>query len=73
MAGEHCDAETLKWIKNIVQRPIFDHWWQTETGWPITSLCAGLMSSNELNNVPIGVSGKLFNQKHIFIDRIQSR
>lgn len=58
VAGEHCDHETMQWIKEIVKKPIFDHWWQTETGWPITSMCAGLMSKDELNNVPIGVSGK---------------
>lgn len=58
VAGEHCDHETMHWIKELVKRPIFDHWWQTETGWPITSMCAGLMSFDELHNVPVGVSGK---------------
>jgi acyl-coenzyme A synthetase/AMP-(fatty) acid ligase len=58
VAGEHCDHETMQWIKNLIKKPVFDHWWQTETGWPITSMCAGLMSPNELQNVPDGVSGK---------------
>lgn len=58
VAGEHCDLETMHWIKEVIKKPVFDHWWQTETGWPITSMCAGLMSQNELNNVPNGVSGK---------------
>lgn len=37
IAGERCDHETMKWIKSITKKPSFDHWWQTETGWPITS------------------------------------
>ena len=37
VAGEHCDHETMHWIKDIIKKPAFDHWWQTETGWPITS------------------------------------
>lgn len=58
VAGEHCDHETMDWIKGVVKRPVFDHWWQTETGWPISSMCAGLMSKDELEHVPMGVSGK---------------
>lgn len=58
VAGEHCDHETMNWTKNIVRKPVFDHWWQTETGWPITSMCAGLMNKHELESVPVGVSGK---------------
>ncbi len=54
VAGEHCDSETMNWIKKITKKPAFDHWWQTETGWPISSMCAGLMSQEELNSVPIG-------------------
>jgi propionyl-CoA synthetase len=38
VAGEHCDSETMNWIKKITKKPTFDHWWQTETGWPISSM-----------------------------------
>lgn len=58
LAGEHCDKETMTWAKNVFKNNIFDHWWQTETGWPITSMCAGLMDDKELDTVPLGVSGK---------------
>ena len=29
VAGEHCDKETMQWIKEIIKKPAFDHWWQT--------------------------------------------
>ena len=33
VAGEHCDHETLKWIKDVIKgKPVYDHWWQTESG-----------------------------------------
>jgi acyl-coenzyme A synthetase/AMP-(fatty) acid ligase len=58
LAGEKCDKTTMEWIRDLIKKPVFDHWWQTETGWPITSMCAGLMSQKELDNTPVGVSGK---------------
>ncbi len=41
-AGEHCDPITLDWSKEVFKSPVIDHWWQTETGWPISSTCIGL-------------------------------
>lgn len=29
VAGEHCDHETMNWLKNVIKKPAFDHWWQT--------------------------------------------
>ncbi|MBU2894570.1 AMP-binding protein [Colwellia sp. D2M02] len=37
LAGERLDPATYHWLKDITQRPIIDHWWQTETGWAIAS------------------------------------
>jgi propionyl-CoA synthetase len=37
LAGERCDPPTANWAHEILGKPIVDHWWQTETGWPITS------------------------------------
>jgi propionyl-CoA synthetase len=37
LAGERCDPPTANWAHEILEKPIVDHWWQTETGWPITS------------------------------------
>jgi propionyl-CoA synthetase len=35
LAGERADPDTVKWAEEILQRPVIDHWWQTETGWCI--------------------------------------
>jgi propionyl-CoA synthetase len=37
LAGERCDPPTAEWAAALLQRPVVDHWWQTETGWAITS------------------------------------
>lgn len=37
LAGERCDPPTAEWIAGQLGKPVVDHWWQTETGWPITS------------------------------------
>ncbi|MBN8677100.1 MAG: propionyl-CoA synthetase [Chitinophagales bacterium] len=35
LAGERCDVATLQWAQNLLNIPVFDHWWQTESGWPM--------------------------------------
>ncbi|MCP9764073.1 propionyl-CoA synthetase [Lacihabitans soyangensis] len=42
VAGERCDPSTLKWLQEITQKPIIDHWWQTETGWAIVANMMGV-------------------------------
>jgi propionyl-CoA synthetase len=42
LAGERCDPDTLHWAEDALQRPVIDHWWQTETGWAIAAICVGL-------------------------------
>jgi propionyl-CoA synthetase len=42
LAGERCDPHTLEWAQEKLQIPVIDHWWQTETGWPICSNCLGI-------------------------------
>jgi propionyl-CoA synthetase len=37
LAGERCDSPTAVWAAEHLRIPIVDHWWQTETGWPITA------------------------------------
>ncbi len=37
LAGERCDPPTAIWAAEQLGKPVVDHWWQTETGWPITS------------------------------------
>ncbi|VDP93851.1 unnamed protein product [Echinostoma caproni] len=43
VAGEHCDESTMRWLARMLPAhvKISDTWWQTETGWPITSSCLG--------------------------------
>jgi propionyl-CoA synthetase len=42
LAGEPLDEPTAKWISEGLGKPIIDNYWQTETGWPILSLCNGV-------------------------------
>ena len=42
LAGERCDPNTLTWANQQLGVPVIDHWWQTETGWPIVSSCLGI-------------------------------
>ncbi|HZR91709.1 MAG TPA: propionyl-CoA synthetase [Gaiellaceae bacterium] len=42
LAGERCDPETLRFAEEKLGVPVIDHWWQTETGWPIASNCLGI-------------------------------
>ncbi|GAB3566233.1 propionyl-CoA synthetase [Amycolatopsis endophytica] len=42
MAGERLDPETLNWAADKLGVPVIDHWWQTETGWPIAANPRGL-------------------------------
>ncbi len=42
LAGERCDPPTAIWANEILGLPVVDHWWQTETGWPITAGFRGL-------------------------------
>ncbi|HWK14088.1 MAG TPA: propionyl-CoA synthetase [Rhizobiaceae bacterium] len=42
LAGERADPETIKWAEAKLGKPVIDHWWQTETGGPITHNPVGL-------------------------------
>lgn len=42
LAGERCDPDTLEWAQGLLNVPVIDHWWQTETGWPICANCKGI-------------------------------
>lgn len=42
LAGERADPETLKWAERMLNIPVIDHWWQTETGWAIAANPSGL-------------------------------
>ena len=42
LAGEPLDEPTARWISQAIGKPIIDNYWQTETGWPILTLCNGV-------------------------------
>ena len=42
VAGERLDPDTYEWSSKVLGRPVVDHWWQTETGWPICANLRGL-------------------------------
>jgi acyl-coenzyme A synthetase/AMP-(fatty) acid ligase/DNA-binding response OmpR family regulator len=42
LAGERCDPATYHWVNDLLQKPVIDHWWQTESGWPMLGIMMGL-------------------------------
>jgi propionyl-CoA synthetase len=42
LAGERTDTDTYHWARELLGTPVIDHWWQTETGWPIAANCLGI-------------------------------
>ncbi|MBK8110963.1 MAG: acetate--CoA ligase [Saprospiraceae bacterium] len=42
LAGERTDVATYEWVSNLLQKPVIDHWWQTESGWPMLANMAGV-------------------------------
>ncbi|WHP64354.1 propionyl-CoA synthetase [Vibrio harveyi] len=42
MAGERLDPPTLEWVLSKADKPVIDHWWQTETGWAIAGNPTGI-------------------------------
>jgi len=44
LAGERLDPDTYHWASDLLKRPVIDHWWQTETGWPMTANSMGIES-----------------------------
>ncbi len=42
LAGERCDVATLEWYRVHIPIPVIDHWWQTESGWPMIANMMGV-------------------------------
>jgi len=42
LAGERADPDTVAWCERALGKPVIDHWWQTETGWPMAANCLGI-------------------------------
>ena len=54
LAGEPLDEPTHTWISGSLRRPVLDHYWQTETGWPLLSAVPGV------ENTPIKMGSPSF-------------
>ena len=50
LAGERLDPPTYEWLAGLLDCPVIDHWWQTETGWPI---CSNMLGT-ELKEIKMG-------------------
>ncbi|MCA8880642.1 MAG: propionyl-CoA synthetase [Rhodobacteraceae bacterium] len=42
LAGERADPDTIKWAEALLNVPVIDHWWQTETGYAIAANPLGI-------------------------------
>jgi propionyl-CoA synthetase len=45
LAGEPLDEPTAQWIAGALDKPVYDHYWQTETGWPLITAHPGVENS----------------------------
>lgn len=54
LAGERCDVATLDWFAKHIGVPAIDHWWQTESGWPML----GLMTFDDNYKIKRASAGK---------------
>src|SRR5262249_42563055 len=42
LPGGRSDPPTLAWAEEKLRVPVIDHWWQTESGWPMAANCLGI-------------------------------
>jgi propionyl-CoA synthetase len=54
LAGERADPDTVRWCERALGVPVIDHWWQTESGWPMAASCMGI----EPLQVKVGSPGR---------------
>ena len=52
LAGERADPPTVAWAEEQLKVPVIDHWWQTETGWPIGANCLGIERRSSTARAP---------------------
>ncbi|WP_024950458.1 acetate--CoA ligase [Cobetia crustatorum] len=52
LAGERLDPPTYHWLNDLLPVPIVDHWWQTETGWPVAGNLLGLDMLEDAQALP---------------------
>ena len=66
LAGERCDIATLDWYSAHIPVPAIDHWWQTESGWPMISNMMGVeylpIKPGSAGKAVAGYDIKIFNE-----------
>lgn len=66
LAGERCDNATLEWYQQHIPIPVIDHWWQTESGWPMIANSLGiekmLVKPGSATKAVCGYDIKIFNE-----------
>jgi len=66
VAGERCDVATLEWYQKHIPIPVIDHWWQTESGWPMIANPMGLepmpIKPGSAAKAVCGYNIKIFNE-----------
>lgn len=43
VAGERADPPTVEFFTRALRKPVLDHFWQTEVGWPMAAMPLGLI------------------------------
>ncbi|TDE01074.1 acetate--CoA ligase [Flavobacterium sandaracinum] len=66
LAGERCDNATLEWYQEHIPIPVIDHWWQTESGWPMIANSLGIekmpVKSGSATKAVCGYDIRIFNE-----------
>lgn len=69
LAGERCDIATLEWFSEHISVPAIDHWWQTESGWPMIANMMGIeqlpVKPGSVGKAVCGYNIKIFNEEGI--------
>ena len=67
LAGERCDVATLEWYQQHIPVPAIDHWWQTESGWPMIANMMGVeflpIKPGSAGKAVTGYNIQIFNEK----------
>ena len=67
LAGERCDVATLEWYNEKIPVPAIDHWWQTESGWPMVSNMIGIekpfVKPGSVGKAVCGYDIRIFDEK----------
>ena len=69
LAGERCDNATLEWYQKHIPIPVIDHWWQTESGWPMIANSLGIekmpVKSGSASKAVCGYDIRIFDENGV--------